>query len=267
MTEQATRVTVHGPRREGVPALEARRLTKHFPLAALGSRGRVVHAVDDISLALPQGTVTAVVGESGSGKSTLARLLTGLIKPTSGQLVLGGRPVGGRPRERRAYTSDVHLVLQDPFSSLNAAHSVRYHIQRPLKLHTRLRGAELEATTVELLERVSLSPGAEYADKFPHELSGGQRQRVAIARALSNRPEIIVADEPTGALDTTSTEQVFGILREIADSGRTVVVVTHDPALAARADRRLHIVDGKIHEASFGADPAQAPPLAPATPS
>ena len=88
----------------------------------------------------------------------------------------------------------------------------------------------------------------EHAHKRPNQLSGGQRQRVAIARALSNRPEIIVADEPTGALDTKSTEQVFSILRDIADQGQTVVVVTHDPALAARADRRIHIVDGKIAE-------------------
>ena len=90
-------------------------------------------------------------------------------------------------------------------------------------------------------------------NKRPNQLSGGQRQRVAIARALSNRPEIIVADEPTGALDTASTEQVFSILRDIADQGQTVVVVTHDPALAARADRRIHIVDGKIAEVTAGA--------------
>ena len=101
----------------------------------------------------------------------------------------------------------------------------------------------------ELLTSLGLK---DHAGKRPNQLSGGQRQRVAIARALSNRPEIIVADEPTGALDTTSTEQVFGILREIADQGRTVVVVTHDPALAARADRRIHIVDGKIHETFAG---------------
>ena len=129
-------VTVHGPKREGVPALEARRVTKHFPISSIGSRGRVVHAVEDISLALPESTVTAVVGESGSGKSTLAQLLTGLIKPTSGELLLDGKPVGTSARARRAFTSDVHLVLQDPFSSLNSAHSVRYHIERPLKLHT-----------------------------------------------------------------------------------------------------------------------------------
>ncbi len=98
---------------------------------------------------------------------------------------------------------------------------------------------------LEVLEQVRL---ADRANKRPNQLSGGQRQRVAIARALANRPEIIVADEPTGALDTASTEQVFSILREIADKGQTVVVVTHDPALAARADRRVHIVDGKIAE-------------------
>jgi lipoprotein-releasing system ATP-binding protein len=104
---------------------------------------------------------------------------------------------------------------------------------------------EMRDRGLELLTSLGLK---EHADKRPNQLSGGQRQRVAIARALSNRPEIIVADEPTGALDTASTEQVFGILRDIADAGRTVIVVTHDPALAARADRRIHIVDGRIAE-------------------
>jgi lipoprotein-releasing system ATP-binding protein len=108
---------------------------------------------------------------------------------------------------------------------------------------------EMRERGLELLTSLGLK---DHADKRPNQLSGGQRQRVAIARALSNRPEIIVADEPTGALDTASTEQVFGILRDIADSGRTVIVVTHDPALAARADRRVHIVDGKIAETSAG---------------
>jgi lipoprotein-releasing system ATP-binding protein len=115
---------------------------------------------------------------------------------------------------------------------------------------------EMEKRGLELLTSLGLK---DHANKRPNQLSGGQRQRVAIARALSNRPEIIVADEPTGALDTTSTEQVFGILRDIADSGRTVVVVTHDPALAARADRRVHIVDGKIHETTAGGHAAAAP--------
>ncbi|MGH6738976.1 MAG: ABC transporter ATP-binding protein, partial [Bradyrhizobium sp.] len=117
---------------------------------------------------------------------------------------------------------------------------------------------------LELLASLGLK---DHAQKRPNQLSGGQRQRVAIARALSNRPEIIVADEPTGALDTTSTEQVFSILREIADQGRTVVVVTHDPALAARADRRVHIVDGKIYETFEGRQQAPEPVAAAAAAS
>jgi lipoprotein-releasing system ATP-binding protein len=118
---------------------------------------------------------------------------------------------------------------------------------------------EMAERGLELLTSLGLK---DHANKRPNQLSGGQRQRVAIARALANRPEIIVADEPTGALDTTSTEQVFGILRDIADSGRTVIVVTHDPALAARADRRIHIVDGKIHGVSEGNGANNVPPVA-----
>jgi lipoprotein-releasing system ATP-binding protein len=114
----------------------------------------------------------------------------------------------------------------------------------PMRAEGKMSEKDMQARGLELLASLGLK---DHAQKRPNQLSGGQRQRVAIARALSNRPEIIVADEPTGALDTTSTEQVFSILREIADQGRTVVVVTHDPALAARADRRVHIVDGKVH--------------------
>jgi lipoprotein-releasing system ATP-binding protein len=130
-----------------------------------------------------------------------------------------------------------HFLLPE-FTSLE-------NVLLPMRAAGQMSEKEMQSRGLELLASLGLK---DHANKRPNQLSGGQRQRVAIARALSNRPEIIVADEPTGALDTTSTEQVFSILREIADSGRTVVVVTHDPALAARADRRVHIVDGKIHE-------------------
>src|ERR1700749_3633561 len=119
----------------------------------------------------------------------------------------------------------------------------------PMRAAGKMSEKEMEARGLELLASLGLK---DHASKRPNQLSGGQRQRVAIARALANRPQIIVADEPTGALDTTSTEQVFGIRRDIADGGRTVVVVPHAPALAARADRRIHIVDGKIHETTKG---------------
>ena len=245
-------VVVHGPKRPGTPALEARRLTKHFPVHQFGpSRGRqVVHAVEDISLALPEATVTAVVGESGSGKSTLARLLTQLITPTSGELLLDGQPVGRSAKARRAYTRMVHLVLQDPFSSLNSVHSVRYHLERPLKLHRRAGRDELDSRAKQLLERVSLSPAERFIDAFPHELSGGQRQRVAIARGLAVEPRVLLADEPVSMLDVSIRLGVLNLLDELRERERLAILyVTHDIASARYlADTALVMYAGQVVE-------------------
>ncbi|NUR63156.1 MAG: ABC transporter ATP-binding protein [Catenulispora sp.] len=224
---------VHGPRRPGIPALEARHLVKHFPIRAGFGSAQVVHAVEDISIALPAGTVTAVVGESGSGKSTLARLLTGLIKPTAGEVLLDGVPVGTGAKARRQYTSSVHLVLQDPFSSLNAVHTVRYHLERPLKLHTKLNRAERAQKMRELLERVSLTPADNYLDKYPHELSGGQRQRIAIARGLAVQPRVLLADEPVSMLDVSIRLGVLNLLDDLrSGENLATLYVTHDIASA-----------------------------------
>ena len=257
MTDSVTTPVVHGPKREGTPALEARGLTKHFPVG----RGKLVHAVEEISIALPEATVTAVVGESGSGKSTLARLLTGLIKPTAGELLLDGKPVGTSAKALRAYTSDVHLVLQDPFSSLNAAHSIGYHIERPLKLHSDLRGDALDAKVVELLDRVSLSPGAEYAEKFPHELSGGQRQRVAIARGLAVRPRVLLADEPVSMLDVSIRLGVLNLFDELRENERLAILyVTHDIASARYlADTIVVMYAGQVVESGPAEQITDAP--------
>ena len=193
----------------------------------------MVHAVEDISLALPEASVTAVVGECGSGKSTLARLLAGLIKPTSGQLLLDGKPVPAVSRGRREYTSDVQLVLQDPFSSLNSAHDVRYHLARPLQIHAWRAAAALDAAIVDLLERVSLTPADQYLGKYPHELSGGQRQRVAIARGLAVRPRVLLADEPVSMLDVSIRLGVLNLLDELREQDRLgILYVTHDIASA-----------------------------------
>jgi peptide/nickel transport system ATP-binding protein len=247
---EATATVVHGPKRPGTPALEARHLTKHFPVHDGLRRGRVVHAVEDISLALPESTVTAVVGESGSGKSTLARLLTQLITRTAGELLLDGEPVGTSARARRAYTSQVHLVLQDPFSSLNGVHSVRYHLERPLRLHRAARGAELDAQAKELLERVALSPADRYIDKFPHELSGGQRQRVAIARGLAVQPRVLLADEPVSMLDVSIRLGVLNLLDELREQERLAILyVTHDIASARYlADAVVVMYAGQVVE-------------------
>jgi peptide/nickel transport system ATP-binding protein len=246
----STRAVVHGPRGEGTPVLEARGLTKHFPVSGAGlSRPRpVVHAVEDISLALPAGSVTAVVGESGSGKSTLARMLTRLIAPTSGELLLDGAPVSGG-RAERGYAGEVQLVLQDPFSSLNAAHSVRYHLARPLRLHGTPR-AEVEQRSLDLLERVALHPAEAFIDKFPHELSGGQRQRVAIARALAVRPRVLLADEPVSMLDVSIRLGVLNLLDELRErEGLAILYVTHDIASARYlADTIVVMYAGQVVE-------------------
>jgi peptide/nickel transport system ATP-binding protein len=212
----------------GAPVLEARGLTKHFPVRQ-GARQALVRAVEDVTLALPAGGITAVVGESGSGKSTLARMLARLIRPTAGEVLLDGRPAPSRQR----YAGEVQLVLQDPFSSLNPVHSVRYHLARPLRIHGLNGGGSLDTVIRDLLTRVSLTPAEAFAAKYPHELSGGQRQRVAIARALAVRPRVLLADEPVSMLDVSIRLGVLNLLAGLRErEGLTILYVTHDIASA-----------------------------------
>ena len=245
--------TAHGAS-GGTPALEARGLTKHFPVHR-GARRAVVHAVEDVTLALPQAGITAVVGESGSGKSTLARLLAQLIKPTAGAVLLDGAPAPGRQR----YTRQVQLVLQDPFSSLNPVHNTRYHLARPLRLHGLASGANLDTQIAELLERVALSPA--FAAKYPHELSGGQRQRVAIARALAMRPRVLLADEPVSMLDVSIRLGVLNLLGDLRDrEGLAILYVTHDIASARYlADVIAVMYAGEIIESGPATQVTDAP--------
>jgi peptide/nickel transport system ATP-binding protein len=235
------------PPATGAPLLEARGLTKHFPVhgtgrlrrlrrpgAAKGTGGHVVHAVENVSLALAEARVTAVVGESGSGKSTLARLLARLIRPTSGTLLLEGSQVPPGGRGGRAYAREVQLVLQDPFSSLNPVHDVRYHLARPLQLHGLAEpGASTDEAIAGLLERVALTPADQFAGKYPHELSGGQRQRVAIARALAVRPRVLLADEPVSMLDVSIRLGILNLLGDLRERERLAILyITHDIASA-----------------------------------
>ena len=253
------------------PLLEAHCLTKHFPVhrarrAARATRrreggdgltGLAVRAVEDVSLNLPAAGITAVVGESGSGKSTLARMLARLIKPTSGDLLLDGKPVPASARSRRGYASDVQMVLQDPFSSLNPVHDVRYHLARPLRVHgLQDQGATLEEAMTGLLERVSLTPASQFLSKYPHELSGGQRQRVAIARALAVRPRVLLADEPVSMLDVSIRLGVLNLLADLRErDGLAILYITHDIASARYlADTIIVMYAGQVVESG----PAQA---------
>jgi peptide/nickel transport system ATP-binding protein len=214
--------------------LQARDLVKHFHVhgraAAVRGPRPVVHATEDVNLELRAGRVTAVVGESGSGKTTVTRLLARLITPTSGEILLEGRPIGRmRPKE---YHRKVQIIFQDPFSSLNPIHSVRHHLSRPLKIHGGARGRDIGAAVESLLSRVKLEPAAEFARKLPHELSGGQRQRVAIARALAVGPRVLLADEPVSLLDVSIRLGILNLLGELRDEGLTILYVTHDIASA-----------------------------------
>src|SRR5262249_26309610 len=155
---------------------------------------------------IARGEVVALVGESGSGKSTIARLIARLVPASEGAVRLEGRDVLQDEPDgaSRAYRRRVQMIFQDPFASLNPAHSVAHHLGRPLRLHGRVGGPqELRDRTHALLASVGLAPGEEFAAKLPHQLSGGQRQRVAIARALAVEPELILADEPVSMLDVS----------------------------------------------------------------
>ncbi len=212
--------------------------------------GAVSHTlVNGIDLAVNKGEFLAITGPSGSGKSSLLYLLGLLDAPSDGEVIICGQPTSKLSEDDRAHVRLTKCGFVFQFHFLLPEFTSLENVLLPMRADGKMSEKQMHERGLELLASLGLK---DHAQKRPNQLSGGQRQRVAIARALSNRPEIIVADEPTGALDTSSTEQVFGILREIADQGRTVVVVTHDPALAARADRRLHIVDGKIAQTFAG---------------
>jgi lipoprotein-releasing system ATP-binding protein len=203
--------------------------------------------VDHVDLTVEKGEFLAITGPSGCGKSSLLYLLGLLDAPSEGEIYIAGQETSRLSEMQKAALRLRMLGFVFQFHFLLPEFSALKNVLMPMRTLDRLPLKEMNARGVSLL--TSLGLGGALA-KLPGQMSGGQRQRVAIARALANDPEIVMADEPTGALDSASTEQVFSILRDIADRGRTVVAVTHDLSLAARADRRIRIMDGKIAEIS-----------------
>jgi peptide/nickel transport system ATP-binding protein len=218
------------------PVLEAVGVTKHFPVRGLRRGGRkVVHAVDDVSLRLYAGRITALVGESGSGKSTLARLLAQLYPLTSGQVLLHGAPVSAvRGRAFREHVSKVQLILQDPFASFNPVATISSTLERAVSIHhPDRRGPARTAVIDDLLTQINLVPPRQFTEKFPHELSGGQLQRVSIARALAADPDVFLADEPVSSLDVSIRLGVLNLLRRLTEErDAAMLYVTHDIASA-----------------------------------
>ncbi|MGV9880896.1 ABC transporter ATP-binding protein [Streptomyces sp. NPDC003006] len=222
--------------RPGDWAVELRGVRRRY-----GRGAGAVHALAGIDLALPRGSFTAVMGPSGSGKSTFLQCAAGLDRPSSGSVHLGGTDITGMSENKLTALRRTRLGFVFQAFNLLPSLTVEQNVVLPMRLAGRRADRRKAA---DMLARVGLG---DKARRRPGQLSGGQQQRVAIARALVTEPDVIFADEPTGALDTTTATEILGLLRSAVDTmGATVVMVTHDPAAAAHADRVLFLADGSL---------------------
>lgn len=220
-----------------VPFIEIFDLQKHYQMGS-----NKVRALDGIDLSIKENTFTVVMGPSGSGKSTLLYLVGGLDRPTNGRIIVNGQEINSL--DENALAIYRRRTVGFIFQSFNLVHSFSAldNVSFPLRF-AKISPRQRNKQGMELLSRVGLSDRAHHN---PTELSGGQQQRVAIARALVNDPQIILADEPTGNLDTTSGGSIMRLLSDLHQSGRTVMVVTHDQRMKSFATHILYLLDGKI---------------------
>ena len=220
--------------------LSVEHLTKVY-----GTGTQAVRALDDVSLTLEAGEFVAIIGSSGSGKSTLMHLMGGVDRPTSGTVRLGGDDIYAHNDEQLAVfrRREVGLIYQ--FYNLIPVLDVQENMTLPVQLD----GRKVNQQRLDMLLDSLRLRGREH--HLPNQLSGGQQQRVAIGRALMNAPAIVLADEPTGNLDSATGEQVLQTFERLRERGKTIVLITHDASVAARADRTVHILDGKIQQGAF----------------
>jgi putative ABC transport system ATP-binding protein len=216
--------------------LKAKLLTKSY-----ASKAGLVPALRSLSYDFPRGQMTAIMGPSGSGKSTLLQCMAGLDRPTSGNVFLGNTDLG------TASTDDLSKIHRERIGFVFQAFNLLPMLTAGENIELPLQLAGRRASKKQILEALDQVGLADLAHRRPAELSGGQQQRVAIARALIVRPEVVFADEPTGALDTAASKQVLNLLRKAVDEfGLSVIMVTHDPVAASRADSTLFLVDGQL---------------------
>ena len=218
------------------PILELRKLTRRLP-----SGGRILTILDRVSLSIARHESVAILGPSGSGKSTLLALMAGLDRPSEGEVLLEGERIDALSEDQLAVLRRHKIGFVFQSFQLLGNLTARENVLLPLEL-LQLSGAFSRADL--LLETVGL---ANRGHHYPSQLSGGEQQRVALARAFASRPPLLLADEPTGNLDSQTGERVLEILSQLRrEHGTTLVLVTHDPAVAARADRRIHLRDGRV---------------------
>ena len=195
--------------------LEAIDLTRHYPISqGFGKAKKVVKALNGVSFTLNAGKTLAVVGESGCGKSTLARQLTLIEAPTAGSLLINNQSVIDLSKsELKSLRTQVQMVFQNPYASLNPRQTIEYQLSEPLTIHTELSRTEKKQRAIEMMRQVGLRP--EHALRYPHMFSGGQRQLIALARAMMLNPKIVIADEPTSALDVSIQAQVLNLFMDL----------------------------------------------------
>ncbi|WP_411843628.1 ABC transporter ATP-binding protein [Salinicoccus sp. HZC-1] len=229
--------------------LEVNNLTTSFKI-----KGEYYPAVDDVSISIKPNEVLALVGESGSGKSATAFSLMGLHDKAriEGEVKFQGKELTGLSKNKmnKIRGGDIAMIFQDPMTALNPLMKVKLQIMETLKIHGTKSKQERESYAVELLDRVGIPRPERVAEAFPHELSGGMRQRVVIAIAIANRPKLLIADEPTTALDVTIQAQILDLIRELQDDlGSGVLLITHDLGVVAEmADRVAVMYAGQIVE-------------------
>lgn len=258
-TDAAERM-VNEPIATGAPSggatLDIEGLEKHFPLnqsffaSLFTSDSRKVHAVDDVTLDIQPGEIVGLAGESGSGKSTLGEIVTGLQRPTGGQVLYDGEPVDLKGRAARTFRRHVQMVFQDPYQTLNPRFTVSQAIEEPLRnLDIGEAGQDRRDRIATALERSGLPP-AELLERYPHELSGGQRQRVAIARGIVVEPQLLVADEPVSMLDVSIRAGVLNLFKRFRDElGMSILYISHDLAtIRYICDRTAILYLGRIAE-------------------
>jgi oligopeptide/dipeptide ABC transporter ATP-binding protein len=212
------------------PVIELRGVNRSFV-----KDRRQMPVLQDINLGIEENEIICLVGESGCGKTTTGKIISGLLEPSSGEMLFNGRPVSAYDRKEQAVIRrQLQLVHQDPFASLNPAHTIGDILSFPLKRHRMVEGnAGVRRRIWELLTMVDLTPPGDIVNKYPHQLSGGQRQRVSIARSLTVNPKLIVADEAVSMVDVSIRISLLKMLHELRDRlGLTIVFITHDLALA-----------------------------------